>query len=171
MKASRLITMILAALAFAGLLALAGCGGSAASEGVDEPTPVETPKSEAVLDAVSADEAPAATEDAPYAGVWELSGFIDENGDEMSIEDYASENNVNPSKLLISYEIMADGTALVDNKQTGAVAATWREDGHQIIVTANATDYALEVSKEDGGTVLLSTDADTGVVSIFSKVS
>ena len=177
MKTSKLILTTLVGLALVAMLSLAACGGSDAAE--DEAVdvagaaePVEAPEEPAATgpaDATAADQA-ATSDDIPYAGTWELTGFLD--GDKlMTVDEYAATTDANPSTFPTTYELRADGTAIAHNSITGDVEATWQAGDHQITVIANGTDYVLTIkSDDDGGQVLIYDDPGIeGAVSVFEK--
>ena len=94
MKTSKLILTTLVGLALIAMLSLAACGGSDAAEDevAEAPAPVEAPEEPAATgpaDATAADQA-ATSDDIPFAGTWELTGFLD--GDRlMTVDEYAAD--------------------------------------------------------------------------------
>ena len=176
MKTSKLILTTLVGLALVAMLSLAACGGSDAAEDevAEAPAPVEAPEEPAATgpaDATAADQA-ATSDDIPFAGTWELTGFLD--GDKlMTVDEYAADVDANPSTFPTTYELRADGTAIAHNSITGDVEATWQAGEHEITVIANATDYVLTIKSDgDGGQVLIYDDPNIeGAVSVFEKTA
>ena len=140
MKTSKLILTTLVGLALVAMLSLAACGGSDAAEDevAEAPAPVEAPEEPAAngpADATAADQA-ATSDDIPFAGTWELTGFLD--GDKlMTVDEYAADVDANPSTFPTTYELRADGTAIAHNSITGDVEATWQAGEHEITVIAS----------------------------------
>ncbi|MGI6221181.1 MAG: hypothetical protein ACOYIP_04855 [Coriobacteriales bacterium] len=173
MKTSKFILTMIAVLALVAMLALAACGGSKAAETADVP---DEPAATGPADAQAADQAAesaSASEDDPYAGTWELTGFLDENDKLLSVDEYAETADANPSTFPTTYELRADGTAIAHNTSTGDVEATWHAGDHQVTITANGTDYVLMVKLDDSGEHLLTYDDPEveDLVSVFEKIA
>jgi len=175
MKTSKFILTIIAGLALVALLSLAACSGSSAAENAAEApdTPVTGPADAQATEQAAEEEASGgvATADDPYAGTWELTGFLD--GDKlMTVDEYAATADANPSTFPTTYELRAGGTALAHNSITGDVEATWQAGDHKITVIANGTDYVLSIKTFDDGKQRLIYDDPgiEGAISVFEKV-
>ena len=173
MKTSKFILTVLAGLALVALLSLAACSGSSAAENAAEApdTPVTGPADAQATEQAEAEASSAASADDPYAGTWELTGFLD--GDKlMTVDEYAATADANPSTFPTTYELRADGTALAHNSITGDVEATWQAGDHKITVIVNGTDYVLSIKSSDDGEQYLTYDDPgiEGAISVFEKV-
>ena len=146
------VAVILAASVFA------GCGGNNNSSSAAESTTAAAEEATTV--------AAAETENDGISGEWVTSAFVDAEGTEYSVADYAALNGVEASTLEITYAFDGNGKATCTGLGT-TVEGTYTVDGTTVKTAFEGSSPEFTYSAENE--TLSVTDTATGVTTVMAK--
>lgn len=136
----------------------AGCGGNNNSSSAAESTTAAAEEATTV--------AAAETENDGFSGEWVTSAFVDAEGTEYSVADYAALNGVEASTLEITYAFDGNGKATCTGLGT-TVEGTYTVDGTTVKTAFEGSSPEFTYSAENE--TLSVTDAATGVTTVMAK--
>lgn len=136
----------------------AGCGGNNNSSSAAESTTAAAEEATTV--------AAAETENDGISGEWVTSAFVDTEGTEYSVADYAALNGVEASTLEITYAFDGNGKATCTGLGT-TVEGTYTVDGTTVKTAFEGSSPEFTYSAENE--TLSVTDAATGVTTVMAK--